>query len=252
MPVVAKPLFDETRLAGLVTRWQEAIEDERPQIWQEIVEQAIEFLYAVIRSNRVDLRALGSHQEICSELVLKLHRVLSKYRPGRGRLFSLLERSLQNHCCTLLQKHYRYTLRYQVNSDFVDAHDPHVTPEVYSLAAEIRARLEHYTAPNGDFEWMIIRQVLVFGFTGEGAGGPGASGLPDRVSAIVAKLCKLSPEAARARTLQAVECLRDSLKDLRGRPAQARVNDDTSCAKTTKLSPRLAAYRDELAIYLNR
>src|SRR5260221_7769850 len=216
-----QPLFDETLLAGLVCRWQKAQPDEQPLIWREIVEALPPYLCWFIHSSKLDLRPLGPPEEIASELILKIHRLLKSYNPNSGsRFFSFVQCCLFNYCCTLLQRHYRYTLRYHVASDFIDAHPPVTHPEVHSLAKELSSRLEIYTAMDGrGFEPFVARNLVVYALLGweRGRDLPLPT-LLDRISYLTQKLCNTDSETARQQTQAALEALRRELATLKRVP----------------------------------
>ncbi|SRR5260221_2898721 len=214
-----KPIFDEQRLSSLAIRWQQASTGEQPLIWAEIVEEITPFLFVLVHRFKTDLRPLGLDSEIVAVLALKLHKLLAHYRPDKGRFFSLCQRALANHLFTCLQKHYRYSLRYQVDSEFVDRHCPVTSPEVHSKARELREQLDRYTDANQDgFENFVARNLLVYSCQHFESEGRGRGRLPpealERVAQLLRKLCVLDEPAAKERTIAALLQLQQSLQNL--------------------------------------
>jgi len=232
---VTPPIFDEEALSALVLAWQEASCERQAAIWREIVEQTSDYLLTVIRSFKGDLRPLGTHEEIRAELVLKLHRVLSHYHPDRGRLFSLVTVSCLNHLRTLIEKVARWRMRH-LSVDFSTS-DPevfgsYVQPEIYGLGAEIRARLDHFTESNGDFEFFLVRNLVVYCYGREGGASRWVPPTLEQIAGIVEEIVSLPADRALEQTRVALELLRNELSDFSpthlrasepGRPAKRSV-----------------------------
>jgi len=241
------PLFDNKLVEGLVSQWQRARTPGQQHLWAQIVEQTTPLIRDIIRKEKLDLRIVGEPDEICSELVLKLPKVIAAYVPGKGQLFSLLQISFQRYLRNLLEKQYRYRLRYRVDSDFIEEYRPLGEPEVYSIAAEIRTRLIQFTSVHDDFILFIVNNLVVYAYTyGGGEDMPGGHPPIKRIAGMIARLTKISRASARARTVAAMESLREALKDLRGGTLEPNQPNHCNGQQSSALSPRLCAYRDEL------
>ena len=190
-PPRKKLLCDEERLSVLIRAWQQAPPSLKDEWWEQFVNESADWLMAIIRSFKCDLTSLGCHEDVRAEILLHLHnRVLPAFRLGKGRLYSLVTVSVNNYILTLLEKAGRYTSR-NIAIDFFGT-DPEVfgrchEPEVYSFAAEIRQRLEHFTARNGDSEFFLVKNILVYAHTQLGRGGPGQYLTAEEVARLSAK-----------------------------------------------------------------
>lgn len=217
----------------LVRAWQRAPAGLEAEWWALFVNETADWLCAIIRSFKRDLSSLGSIQDIRAELVLHLHdRVLPAYRPGRGKLFSLVTFACHNYIRTLLEKAARFHKHYVSAATFaddpaepeVDSLGAAVQPEVYSLPAEIRERLDHYTAPGEDFDFFLVRNLVVYAYTRGGRVLPTL----EQISQIVSEIVSLPLPEAYEQTEAAVIMLKNELADFRGRPSLHRAEPATN------------------------
>jgi hypothetical protein len=225
-PARKKPLCDEARLSVLVRAWQGAPPGLKEEWWALFVNETADWLLAIIRSFRGDLRCLGSHEDIRADLVLHLHnRVLSAYRPGRGKLYSLVTVACQNYIRTLLEKAQRLSQRYILATDYLNHCDTEPEfdslefahePEVYEINFEIRERLARYTALNGDIEFYLVRNLVVYWY---GRGGGRHPPTLEQIAASVAEVCFVPTDRALIQTRAAVNQLQNELAEFRGRPS---------------------------------
>ena len=98
-------IFDEARVSELVLKWQKTKDTEaKAELWAQIVAECKNCLLAIIRTYKWPLADVGTHDEILSELVLRLHKLLNYFNPGRGRFYSFLVRCCLNYLSTLRDK----------------------------------------------------------------------------------------------------------------------------------------------------
>ena len=207
-------IFDEARVSELVLSWQKTTDEEaKAELWAQIVAECKNCLLAIIYTYKWPLADVGTHDEILSELVLRLHKLLDYFKPERGRFYSFLVRCSLNYLSSLRDKAWRYTNKYTV-TDFTGGDEPLVPvsqPQVYSRAYEIRERLEHFTRPESDFEFFLTRNLVLYAYQREGRRKPPTS---EEITNVVAEICRLSPQDAQARTNEALQLLRRELRDL--------------------------------------
>ncbi len=222
-------LYKKGRLSVLVRAWQKApaggLKDEW---WALFCNETADWLFAIIRSFRADLSPLGSADDIRVELVLHLHqKVLPAYRPGRGRLFSLVTAACHRYILTLLDKQRRQARRHVAAANYADddapAAEPEIDaivwlePEVGSVPFEIRERIELFTAPRADFELWLTANLLVYALGRDRGRAP----LPtlEQIARIVSEIVSIPEGRAFTLTRAAMIELQKLLSDFRGRPS---------------------------------
>lgn len=223
-----RPLCDEARLSILVRAWQLAPPAIKTELWRSFVTETADWLFAIVRSFRADLSPVGTADDIRAELVLHLHdKVLPAYRPAKGKLYSLVTFSCQKYILTLLEKQNRLRRHYVLAADyhetFSDA-DAEVDafvwlePEVYGDCAEIRERIDLFTAPREDGEFWLVCNLVVYAHERDrGRGSPPLE--VAQIADVIAGIVGLSPAVALTRTEAALFLLRKTLGDFRGRPS---------------------------------
>ena len=223
-----KPLCDEARLSVLVRAWQRAPPDLKDEWWREFVNESAAWIMAIVCSFKTDLSGIGSYEDVRSEIFLHLHnKVLSAYRHGKGRLFSLITFSTQNYIRTLLERQRRLSQHYLVLEEDDLQRQSATLPEVYGLATEIRQRLDHFTARGKDgFDFFITRNLVVECYWREGGLG-GVSPSVEQIALIVQRIVALPADLALAQTRRALLLLQKELADFRGRPSLYRAEAGT-------------------------
>ena len=91
--------FNEEEVFPLVMEYQSTHSIET---WKKIVEKTLKLIDTTIRHYGFD--AYDSHDCLRSECVIKLHRVLEKYDPARGRCFTHFSISVKHHLISYIQK----------------------------------------------------------------------------------------------------------------------------------------------------
>jgi hypothetical protein len=198
--------------------------------WALFCNATVGWLDAIIGSFKGDLSVLGSVQEVRSQLLLHLHnKVLPAYRPGRGKLYSLVTFAARTYILSLLEKQRRFCQRYLPLAEVaywtgaealgceseLDALGLEFAtePEVYSELSELRERSDYFTSARD--ELFLVRNVIVMALMREGKGVPLVPTLA-QLSSFVAQIVSLPQERALEQTAAALDLLREELSDFRG------------------------------------
>jgi hypothetical protein len=91
--------FNEERVSSLILQWKK---NHDIKLWQEIVKETIPLIDTLILHG--SFTEYDQLEALRSECVIKLHKLLDKFDPNRGRAFTIFSISFKNFLLTYSQK----------------------------------------------------------------------------------------------------------------------------------------------------
>jgi hypothetical protein len=159
--------FNEERVSGLILEWKQTRD---VKVWQKIVEETIPLIDTLIlHGGFVDYDELPA---LRSECVVKLHKLLDKFDPNRGRAFTIFSISFKNFLLTYSQKvDNKAKVVFNAEDEFLDT----IEGSVYvneELSDEFKSRVMDLETRFHEKPFMDAMKYLVNYFLKEGFNTP--------------------------------------------------------------------------------